>query len=313
MNVISVVPHATYSVVVGAGGAPGSYGGDSYFGSGVEVRALGGNGADANEIADLRPLSRMPLNECSINGNRVTNLKALRGMHLNDINCGGNKVDSLEPLRGMPLSTVKCQCNRIRTLEPLKDVHVSTLMCGGNRLATLKPFLEEPPTNFWYDCDTIADKELKGMRQAWSRDPRHAEYAKTVSVLLALRRSDRAALRKLARKFKGCRYLFIPRFVRWKEAQTICETLGGHLVDILSPEENDFLETFFPYGGSWMWIGLHAEQGALKWITGKPVQYHAFVDEMHAWTEGPKVYRGRHWFYELNPHAHNCFMIKWDS
>lgn len=269
--------------------------------------------ADANRFWDLEPLRGLPLNELSFNGNKVSSLDPLHGMKLNDINCAGNDIESLEPLRGMPLSTLKCHGNRIRTLEPLKDMPLSTLTCGGNLLKTLDPFRKSPPKNFWYDCETISTEELEWMRNAWARDFRYAEYANTTAVLLALRRFDREALRKLAREFEGHRYLFIPRFVRWEEARQICENLGGHLVDILSHEENEFIETFFPYGGSWFWIGLQSLNGQLEWVTGKPVAYRSVVDEMHARTEGPKIYRGRHWFYDVNPDARNCFMIEWDD
>lgn len=268
--------------------------------------------ADANKITDLEPLRDMPLNECSFNTNKVADLEPLRGMNLYDVNCGSNNIKSLEPLRGMPLSTVKCQFNRIASLDPLKNMQLSALLCGGNRLKTLEPFIESPPQKFWFDCDTIPVEELKRIRKIWSRDPSHREYAEMISVLLALRDSNRPALRRLARSFNGRRYLFVPRFVRWAEAKRLCEELGGHLVEIHSREENEFLESFFPYGGSWMWIGLHTVREQLKWISGKPVVFHAFADERHALKNGPKIFRGRHWFYEANPAARNCFMIEWD-
>ncbi len=269
--------------------------------------------ADANGFHDLEPLRNIHLTEFSFNGNRVSNLEPLRGMPLNDINCGMNDIECLDPLRGMPLSTLKCQCNRIQTLAPLEHMQLSTLMCGGNKLKNLAPFHQDPPKNFWYDCETLSTAELEHLRETWSGDPRYAEYARTADILMALRRSDRAALRRRARTFKGNRYCFIPRFVSWEEARDLCESFGGHLVDILSPEENEFVETFFPYGGSWMWIGLYGEEGRLRWITGKPATFTAFVDEMHAWIEGPKISRGHHWFHDINPNARNCFMIKWDD
>jgi len=268
---------------------------------------------DANDIRDLSPLEGMPLAELSFNGNQVSDISPLKGMKLNDINCGDNKIEVLDALSGMPLSTLKCQSNRIKSLDPLKDMPLSTLMCGGNLLKTVDPFRKNPPRNFWFDCNTISSEELEWLQKDWSRDFRFSDHARTASVLLALRKSDSKALRKYAREFNGRRFLFVPRYVRWEEAKQICEDLGGHLVTLLSQEENDFVSSFFPYGGAWCWIGLHTLNGKLEWVTGEPVEYKAFVDVLHEQMEGPKVFRGINWFYDVNPDARNTFMIQWDD
>jgi len=268
---------------------------------------------DANDIRDLSPLEGMPLAELSFNGNQVSDLSPLRGMKLNDVNCGDNKIEVLDALSGMPLSTLKCQSNRIKSLDPLKDMPLSTLMCGGNLLKTVDPFRKNPPRNFWFDCNTISSEELEWLQKDWSRDFRFSDHARTAGVLLALRKSDSKILRKYAREFNGRRFLFVPRYARWEEAKQICEDLGGHLVTLLSQEENDFVSSFFPYGGAWCWIGLHTLNGKLEWVTGEPVEYKAFVDVLHEQMEGPKVFRGINWFYDVNPDARNTFMIQWDD
>ncbi|MBN1270248.1 MAG: protein kinase [Kiritimatiellae bacterium] len=268
---------------------------------------------DANRIPDLQPLRGMHLTELSCSYNRIRDLAPLRGMALNDLNCAGNEVESIEPLKGMPLSTFKGHCNRITSIEPLKGMPLTTLMCGGNLLRDIGPFIKKPPKNFQFDCDSIPPRELEWISATWARDFRFARYVKEVDVLLALRRGDWQGLRNMATEFRGHRYLFVPRFLGWAEARDLCRQAGGHLVVIRSHEENEFLAGFFPFGGSWYWIGLSTTGGQPAWVTGEPFEFSAFIDELHARRTGPKICRGTNWFYDMASDARNTFVIEWDA
>jgi len=201
----------------------------------------------------------------------------------------------------------------VESLEPLKGMPLAALYCGGNRLKDLGPFIKQPPSSFLFECDTISTEELQFIHNTWARDFRLAHHARNAEVLLALRRSDGAKLRELATVFGGHRYLFVPKYLTWDEAREACEAVGGHLVSITSREENDFVASMFPLGGSWYWIGLETVQGRHRWVSGEPFDYSAFVSVLQSTAGGPWVFSGKSWCYDLIPNAHNAFIVEWDG
>ena len=268
---------------------------------------------DANNVEDIGPLKGMPLTEVSFAGNRVKDLEPLRGVPLNTLRCGDNRIESLEPLRGMLVSTFFCHSNQVRNLEPLRGMPLSALLCGGNRLTEIGPFIKNPPKTFLFDCDSMSAHDLEWLRNTWSRDFRLTEYVGNVDVSLALRLQDMARLKSLASEFGGHRYLFIPRFLRWDEAEACCRSLGGHLVTITSREELDFIISMVSYGCSWFWIGLKTTGHKHEWVTGESFEFKAFSNVMQEKGEGPWIFAGRTWRYEDVPTAHNCFIVEWES
>ncbi len=268
---------------------------------------------DGNQIEDIESLKELPLTELSCRGNRIVDLAPLQGGKLNILRADENLVASLEPLRGLPLTTFSCCWNRISSLEPLRGLSISCLLCGGNQLKDIGSFIKNPSKVFFFDCDTISLKELEWIRQTWSRDVRFSPYVRDIEVLVALRKSDAERLRELASLFQGHHYLFVPKFVTWAEAKQACEALGGHLVTITSMEENEFVASLFPLGGSWFWIGLTVGKDKQEWITGEPLDFRAFVNVLQEQTPGPRVFSGRNWCMDVVPDSHNCFMIEWDS
>jgi hypothetical protein len=189
---------------------------------------------------------------------------------------------------------------------------LSSLICGGNALKELGPFVKNPPKTFLFDCDSISVQELDWIRQGWSRDFRFAEYLRDAEILLALRQKDGTRLHSLAREFGGHRYLFMPTFVGWAEAEEISQRFGGHLVSITSREENEFVSSQFPYGCSWFWMGLKTGPKGHEWVTGEPLVFKAFI-QLQDTESGPWVFYGQSWRYDTLPNARNCFLIEWES
>lgn len=268
---------------------------------------------EGNEVEDISPLKGMPLTEISLAGNRVKDLEPLRGVPLNTLRCGDNQIENLEPLRGMLVSTLFCNNNRIRNLEPLRGMPLSALLCGGNLFKDIGPFIKNPPKHFLFDCDSMSAHDMEWLRDTWSRDFRLAEYVDNVEVSIALRNQDVPKLKSLASEFNGHRYLFIPRFLCWDEAEALCESLGGHLVTITSRGELDFIISMVSYGCSWFWIGLKTTGGQHEWVTGERFEFKAFSNVMQENGAGPWVFAGRSWRYEDVPAAHTCCIIEWDS
>ncbi|NCC49641.1 MAG: hypothetical protein EOM20_00355 [Spartobacteria bacterium] len=268
---------------------------------------------DGNGISDLSPLKGMPLTELICSGNAIEDLEPLRGMPLINLNCASNAIISLEPLADMPLSTMRCQNNRIEKLDALKEMPLNYLLCGANRLRSIGPLIKNPPRHFAFECDTITMDELEWIRKPWARDFRFAEYAREVEVLLAVRRRDVAALKHLAAEFDGHRYLYIPRPMLWDDARGLCEELGGYLVTVRRREVNDFIQSLFPWGGSWFWMGLITGDHGHAWISGDPVTFISFCHVLDERLPGPKLYASGKWRGEVIPNACNCFMIEWDG
>ena len=277
--------------------------------SGMGLTALHCN---ANGVEDLEPLRGVPLVTLNCSGNRIESLEPLRGTPLTVLHCSENRIRNLAPLKGKALKMLSCQNNRIRSLAPVKGMPLGALTCGENELTAVTQFVENPPASFLFECDTIPDSELEALRDAWSRNFRLARHARNVEVLLAYRRRDVLRLKALANEFRGHRYLFVPSFVRWAEANAACEELGGHLLTITSREENDFLASLFP-GGCWLWMGLQTTESGQDWVTGESFTFNGFVDKLRELELGPKVFAVGKWYFDVFPGAHNCFMVEWDG
>ena len=275
------------------------------------MKSLAALYCNGNRIETLEPLRGIPIVTINCSGNSLTSLEPLRGMPLSVLHCGDNRIESVEPVSRAPLKMFSLQNNRIDSLDSLQGMPLAALICGNNPLTNISTFLNNPPDDFRFDTDTLATQELEWARMVWSRDFRFAGHARNVDVLLALRRNDLKKLRKLAVRHRGHGYLFVPKFMTWEEAKACCEQLGGHLVSITNREENDFLNSLFPFG-SWFWIGLHRTERDHEWITGEPFAYSNFLDLLQDHKMGPKIFSGR-WTADDTPTAHNSFMVEWED
>lgn len=286
----------------------------------------------SSRIESLEPLRGMPLDSLNCAGNRIAGLEALEGMPLTELHCGGNRVRYLETLKNMPLRILVCSdneiedlsplaglpvtilCvhnNRITDLSPLNDAPLTTFTCANNPLRDLGPFASRPPRDFAYDCETLRTADLGRIHRDWSKNPALSQHARDVAVLLALRKHDVDQLKAIASEFKGHRYLYIPKFVRWQDARKFCEELGGHLVTITSVGENEFIASMFK-GWCWFWMGLSVGDKGPEWVTGEPFAYKNFISEMQEKCRGPKAF-AKFWRADSVPDPHSCFMVEWEN
>jgi hypothetical protein len=268
--------------------------------------------ADHTGLTSLDPLKGMPLNILHLSGNQVTSLEPLRGSVLTMLHAGHNQIQDLSPLKGLSLTMFSCHANRVKSLAPLKGMPLGALMCGANELSGVEPFLKNPPEVFTFDCDSISTQDLEWIRTAWSRDFRMAPHAREVDILLALRKGDGEKLKSLAAEFRGGRYLYVPKYMTWADAKACAERLGGHLLTISSPAENDFISSLFP-AGCWFWLGLQTTEKGQEWVTGQPWTHGAFIDIIRERIRGPKVFFSGAWSYDVDADARNTFMIQWDG
>jgi len=266
---------------------------------------------DSNGISSLEPLKDSALVMLNCGGNDIEDLEPLHGQPLNILHCGQNKIKSFEPLRDSMLNMLTCVGNKVDSLAPLEGMPLGVLTCGENCLTTLGSFLKKPPEDFLFDCPTLPTEELIRAREAWDGREIYAHLVRNIDVLLALRKKDEEKLFDQALAFRGHHYLFIPKFLRWIEAENFCEDLGGHLVTITSEEKNKFLCSMFQTG-CWAWIGLTISEQGGEWITGEPYVYSNFMEPLHERRIGHKIF-ARRWVSDDIPGSRNTFIIEWDE
>jgi Leucine-rich repeat (LRR) protein len=93
------------------------------------LRCLGKGGH--SPLADLSPLSGLPLNTLVLGGDQLTDLSPLQGMPLTSLTCFAKLVDDLSPLRGMKLRYLRFENGRVSDISPLKGMPLETLTVWG--------------------------------------------------------------------------------------------------------------------------------------------------------------------------------------
>jgi len=76
--------------------------------------------------------------------------------------------------------------------------------------------------------------------------------------------------------FNGHTYSVYETGLSWYDAESYCESLGGHLVTIISADEQNFVQTLIKDGKKMQyWIGATDEEtwGIWKWVTGEKWEY----------------------------------------
>jgi len=71
--------------------------------------------------------------------------------------------------------------------------------------------------------------------------------------------------------YNGHSYYRSTGSMTWTDARQACLNMGGHLVTVTSPAENNFIFNLWPNG----WIGLTDEvvEGQWRWVTGEPFSW----------------------------------------
>jgi hypothetical protein len=74
--------------------------------------------------------------------------------------------------------------------------------------------------------------------------------------------------------YNGHSYYRSTGSMTWTDARQACLNMGGHLVTVTSPAENNFIFNLWPNG----WIGLTDEvvEGQWRWVTGEPYSYSSW-------------------------------------
>ena len=101
----------------------------------TRLRSIDIRGSDRQKgsLADLTPLTGIPLSELALDFNPVKDLSPLKGMPLKTLHLMFTEVTDLTPLGGMPLETLMLWGWHGSDLTPLKGMPLKWLNCGGRR------------------------------------------------------------------------------------------------------------------------------------------------------------------------------------
>ena len=193
---------------------------------------------------------------------------------------------------------------------------------------TLEPF-EITNCVFWVRLPlTVADDVSGEVILTLNVDEQEEEYV--ISIADATE-----AIKKLvpqdAFEWNGHHYYCYSDISTWEEAEEFCESLGGHLATMTSPEENEalynyittmgYMDAYFGFTdsvteGEWLWINGEVSDYS-NWTRGQPDDAQAFGGEDYAqfWSTGT----GGTWndangtLYTNNTGEHlNIYLCEWD-
>uniref|UniRef100_A0AAY4CH42 C-type lectin domain-containing protein n=1 Tax=Denticeps clupeoides TaxID=299321 RepID=A0AAY4CH42_9TELE len=77
-------------------------------------------------------------------------------------------------------------------------------------------------------------------------------------------------------KFQGSCYLHVPKRETWLDAEQHCRSFNGHLVSIVTPEEQHFFcMSVSAHAEDYQWIGLNDKmvENDFRWTDATPLQY----------------------------------------
>lgn len=127
--------------------------------------------------------------------------------------------------------------------------------------------------------------------------------------------------KEISGSYKGHRYQIFLKGATWEQANVSCNQLGGHLLTINSPQEQDYIETLMklvpeaakPYA---YWLGARLDTPGDSWdywITGEWIDYtnwekgqpdNYYKNELYAIIAGSTTERAEYWTFNFG---------KWDD
>uniref|UniRef100_A0A8C6TAR9 C-type lectin domain-containing protein n=1 Tax=Neogobius melanostomus TaxID=47308 RepID=A0A8C6TAR9_9GOBI len=76
--------------------------------------------------------------------------------------------------------------------------------------------------------------------------------------------------------FEGRFYAYVPKSLKWTDAQEFCLTLGGSLASIRSSQEDEFVKALAEGRRAWIGYSDAQTEGAWLWIDSDPSTYYGW-------------------------------------
>lgn len=113
--------------------------------------------AVSSQIADLRPLAKMPLERLILRRTPVQDLSPLADTPLRYLAIEYTPVRDLTPLQGMKLESLLCADSKVTDLTPLAGMPLRELAVAGLRLSDLRPLTGMKLTTLYLDRSDVSD------------------------------------------------------------------------------------------------------------------------------------------------------------
>jgi Leucine-rich repeat (LRR) protein len=124
-----------------------------------------GFGDRNSPLADLSPLSDLPLRTLVLAKGELFDLSPLTGMPLTEFNCAGTRVNDLSPLTGMKLRILHCDGLHVSDISPLKGMPLEVLNLTGTRVEDLTALAGMKLEQLGLERTKVSDLSiLKGMK-----------------------------------------------------------------------------------------------------------------------------------------------------
>ena len=95
------------------------------------------------DISPVRPLVKLTNLNCGsstgVSKGQLADLSPLTGLPLTILICSETSVSDLSPLKGMPLTILECNRTRVADLSPLKGMPLAKLNCAGTQVSDPSP------------------------------------------------------------------------------------------------------------------------------------------------------------------------------
>lgn len=262
---------------------------------------------DSIGLATLDMLRGLPLKVLSCSRNGLSDLSALRGMPLQSLACRRNVITSLASLRGLQLEHLDIDGNRVASLGPLEGMPLRSVSCRDNPLQSFGPLLHNPPAQFDFIGDHVADTLLRRAIETWSDTPRHHHHLRQARICLLINTGRHAELRGLGYRFEANTYLYVPKVVSWEEADSLARLSNGHLLTLSGKEETRYCASIKDALRP-VWLGARHSHGKARTVTGESPGY---LTQFGGRDDGDWVLREEP---ELWPPDRKCsFIIEWEG
>ncbi len=106
---------------------------------GLKYLTCTGSTENKGILADLGPLTGMPLKELHCYYNPIANLAPLEGMKLKVLSCSYTLVSDLTPLAQMPLGILNLHTTRVSDLSPIRSCPITELNISETPVSDLTP------------------------------------------------------------------------------------------------------------------------------------------------------------------------------